>query len=104
MRKIAMGVAIVALAGVVSCETPAPPVQKEGETGNGQPGSHILRGEVLKHEGDTLTMTSEGKEIHLHIGKDTVIPGLKGATFQPGDKIVANVTTDGHAKSIRPAP
>ncbi|MGH7231969.1 MAG: hypothetical protein ACREJU_11520 [Nitrospiraceae bacterium] len=104
MKRGITSAVIVACIGLIAFGTPAPAVQKEGETGNGQPSALTVKGEVLKHEGDTLTMKSAGKEIHLHIGKDTVIPGLEGAKFIPGDKIVAEVTTDGHAKSVRPAP
>jgi hypothetical protein len=105
MKGFGIIVAIVAFVGLVVFGAPASAVQKEGETGNDQPSSQTVKGEVLKHEGDTLTMkNAAGKAIHLHVGKDTVIPGLEGAKFMPGDKIVAEVTTDGHAKSIRPAP
>lgn len=84
---------------------PAFSVEKQGQTGNGQPDLQTVKGQVLKHEQDTLTIKdSAGKTVHLHIGQDTVIPGLPGATFKAGDKVEAQVTPDGHAKVIRPAP
>jgi len=105
MRRFGRSAVIVAFISLVLSGTAASAVQKEGETGNGQPGSQTVRGEVLKHEGDTVTIKSvAGKEIHLQIGTDTVVPGLKGARFMKGDNIVAEVETDGHAKSIKPAP
>ena len=105
MRKVEAGAAMVLLLGLTLWWTPAASVQKEGETGNGQPSSQTVTGEVLKHENDTVTIkNAAGKQIHLQIGTDTIIPGLKGAKFMKGDKIVAEVETDGHAKSIKPAP
>ena len=84
---------------------PAFSVDKQGETGNDQPHLQIVKGQVLIHENEVLTITDEeGKTIHLHLGKDTVIPGLPGAKFKPGDRIEANVTPDGHAKSVHPTP
>ena len=43
----------------------------------------------------------EGKTIHLHLGKDTVIPGLPGATFKPGDRVQSQRYA-GWARQIRP--
>ena len=78
-------------------------VEKHGETGNGQPAEQPVTGTVLKHSKEILTIKdSSGKEIHLHLGEDTKIPGLPGATFKPGDAIEATVTPDGHATSVRP--
>ncbi len=45
---------------------------------------------------------SNGQAIELHLGEDTLIKGRPGARFRPGDLIEADVTPEGHAKSIRP--
>jgi hypothetical protein len=95
----------IVVVSLVAMDPPAFSVDKQGETGNEQPHLQIVKGQVLKHENEVLTITDEeGKKIHLHLGKDTVIPGLPGAKFKPGDRIEANVTPDGHAKSVHPAP
>jgi len=66
--------------------------------------SSKYKGEVVSHEGDKLTMKeSTGQEIELHLDPDTVITGLRGARLNRGDVIEAEVTPEGHAKSIRPA-
>ena len=100
--KFCAGAIVVSL---VAMSGPAFSVDKQGETGNDQPHLQIVKGQVLNHENEILTITDEeGKKIHLHLGKDTVIPGLPGAKFKPGDRIEANVTPDGHAKSVHPTP
>ena len=66
--------------------------------------SSIYKGEVVSHEPDKLIIKeSTGQEIELHLDPDTLIPGLRGARFKRGDVIEAEVTPEGHAKSIRPA-
>ncbi|MER3423759.1 MAG: hypothetical protein C4293_11555 [Nitrospiraceae bacterium] len=105
MNKIRMRAAAIALIGLVLLGGPTLAVQKEGETGNEQPALQSITGEVLKHEGESLIIKDpRGREIRLHIGKDTIIPGLPGARFKPGDMVEADVTTDAHVKSVRPVP
>jgi hypothetical protein len=66
--------------------------------------SFKYKGEVVSHQGDKLIMKeSTGQRIELHVDADTVIPGLPGAGFKRGDVVEAEVTPEGHAKSIRPA-
>ena len=95
----------IVVVSLVAMYAPAFSVDEHGETGNDQPHLQIVKGQVLKRENEVLTITDEeGKKVHLHLGKDTVIPGLPGAKFKPGDRIEANVTPDGHAKSVHPTP
>ena len=67
------------------------------------PRSSVYKGEVVMHETTKLVMKdSNGQRIELHLGPDTLIQGRAGAPFRPGDFIEADVTPEGHAKSIRP--
>ncbi len=57
----------------------------------------VVTGVVLKIEGDFYVVKdSTGKEVRLHISKDTEFFGPSS----PGDQIEAHVTAEGHAKSI----
>jgi hypothetical protein len=57
----------------------------------------------MVHEATKLIMKdTNGQRLELHLGPDTVIQGRPGAPFRPGDQIEADVTPEGHAKSIRP--
>ncbi len=62
--------------------------------------SRIVQGEVLRIEGEFYVVKdAEGKEVRLHVNKDTRLDG----TPKAGDKIEAQATADGHATSIKPA-
>ena len=90
---------------LIALSAPVFAIEKHGETGNGQPELQTVKGQVLKHDDETVTIKDQaGKEIHLHAGKDTKIPGLPGAKFKSGDQVEATVTPDGYAASIHPAP
>jgi Cu/Ag efflux protein CusF len=102
MRRSKTLTIALAIAGAVMTQGTTFAVEKQGETGNDQPEVQTVTGIVQKHDDDVLTIKDQsGKLIHLHMGKDTVIPGLPGAKFKPGDRIEASVTTDGHAKSVQ---
>jgi hypothetical protein len=67
------------------------------------PRSSVYKGEVVVHGTTTLIMKdTNGQQVELQLGPDTVIQGRRGAPFRPGDLIEADVTPEGHAKSIRP--
>jgi len=58
---------------------------------------------VVVHEKNKLIMKdSNGQRIELQLDEDTLIKGRPRAPFRPGDSIEADVTPEGHAKSIRP--
>jgi hypothetical protein len=67
------------------------------------PRSSVYKGEVVVHEKNKLIMKdSNGQRLELQLDEDTLIKGRPGAPFRPGDPIEADVTPEGHAKSIRP--
>jgi hypothetical protein len=69
----------------------------------GTPRSSVYKGEVVVHEKNKLIMKdSNGQRIELQLDEDTLIQGRRGAPFRPGDAIEADVTPEGHAKSIGP--
>ena len=73
------------------------------DTEKGAPRSSLYKGEVVSHEEQKLVMKdSNGQMMDLHLGPDTLIRGRPGARFRPGDLVEADVTPEGHAKSIRP--
>ena len=59
--------------------------------------AYTLEGDVLKVDGDFLTVTGEGgKEVRLQTGKDTKLTGK----HKVGDRIRAEFTPDGQVLSI----
>jgi len=61
--------------------------------------AYTLEGDVLKVDGDFLTVTGEGgKEVRLQTGKDTKLTGK----HKVGDRIRAEYTPDGQVLSIKP--
>jgi hypothetical protein len=67
------------------------------------PRSSLYKGEVVLHEKNKLVMKDlNGQRMELQLDEDTLIQGRPGAPFRPGDPIEADVTPEGHAKSIRP--
>jgi hypothetical protein len=90
MSGTLVAVPLVSLAATEAREKPAPR-------------SSVYKGEVVVHEATKLIMKDmNGQRMELHLGPDTVIQGRPGAPFRPGDLIEADVTPEGHAKSIRP--
>lgn len=64
------------------------------------PSTQTVKGDLLRIDGDFYLLKDRaGKEIRLHVDKTSQLDG----TFKPGDKIEAQATETGHAKSIRPA-
>ena len=61
--------------------------------------AYTLEGDVLKVDGNFLTVTGEGgKEVRLQTGKDTQLTG----NHKVGDRIRAEYTPDGQVLSIKP--
>jgi len=61
-------------------------------------GSKLVEGDILKIEGEFYTVhDTAGHEVRLHVDKST---HLQGGVFKVGDKVEANVTEKGHARSI----
>ena len=91
---------------LMSCAVAVMPTGAPGATEPREedaPRSSVYKGEVVVHEATKLVMTdSNGQRIELHLGPDTFIQGRRGAPFRPGDLIEADVTPEGHVKSIRP--
>ena len=64
------------------------------------PNTLTVKGDLLRIDGDFYVVKDRaGKEIRLHVDKTSQLDG----TFRAGDKIEAQATETGHAKSIRPA-
>jgi hypothetical protein len=60
--------------------------------------AYTLEGDLLKVDGDFLTITGEGgKEVRLQTGKDTKLTG----SHKVGDRIRAEYTPDGQVLSIK---
>jgi hypothetical protein len=67
------------------------------------PRSFVYKGQVVVHEKNKLIMKDlNGQRMELQLDEDTLIKGRPGSPLKPGDLIEADVTPEGHAKSIRP--
>jgi hypothetical protein len=65
---------------------------------DGASGTQVVKGSVLDQEGEYYTIKDmSGHELRLHVDKDTKME----ERIKVGDRIEAQVTPDGHAKSIR---
>lgn len=59
-----------------------------------------VNGDVLYWEGEEIVMKEiSGREVRLHVTAETKIEGVAGR-LKTGDKIAAQVSSDGHALSI----
>jgi hypothetical protein len=82
-----------------------PAVRKGGQAGvRGEQGKlkggHRIEGDLLRVEGEHyFVMGQDGKEVHLYIDRSTKKTGNIGQ----GDRIVAVVNDQNHARSIRAA-
>ena len=62
--------------------------------------SQIIRGELVKIEGPYYVVRdAEGREIRLHVSRDTEMTG----SFKPGDQIEAHASPMEHAMTIKAA-
>ena len=82
-----------------------PAVKKEGQAGvrgkqDKLKGGHRIEGDVLRVEAEHyFVMGQDGKEVRLHADRSTKMTGNIGQ----GNRIVANVDDQNHARSIRVA-
>jgi hypothetical protein len=60
-----------------------------------------VNGDVLYWEGEEIVMKEiSGREVRLHVTAETKIDGVAGGRLKTGDKIAAQVSSDGHALSV----
>jgi hypothetical protein len=60
-----------------------------------------VNGDVLYWEGEEVVVKEiSGREVRLHVTAETKIEGVAGGRLKTGDKIAAQVNSDGHALSI----
>ena len=63
--------------------------------------SSMVNGDVLYWDGEEVVMKEvSGREVRLHVTAETKIEGVAGGRLKTGDKITAQVNSDGHALSI----
>jgi hypothetical protein len=107
---LCLGLSNIAQAGhAAQAVQPASPADPAGRKG-GQAsvrgeqdklkGGHRLEGDVLRVEGEYyFVMGQDGKEVRVHTDRST----KKTGSFSQGNRIVANVNDQNHARSIRVA-
>jgi hypothetical protein len=60
-----------------------------------------VNGDVLYWEGEELVVKDiSGREVRLHVTAETKIEGVAGGKLKTGDKIAAQVNSDGRALSV----
>jgi hypothetical protein len=60
-----------------------------------------VNGDVLYWEGEEVVVKEiSGREVRLHVTAETKIEGVAGGRLKTGDKIAAQVNSDGRALSI----
>ena len=60
-----------------------------------------VKADVLYWEGDEVIVKDvSGRELRLRVTAETKITGVAGGRLKTGDKIAAQVASDGHALSI----
>lgn len=74
--------------------------QTEALEGSPGAGAALVRGDVLYWEGEELVVKEiSGRQVRLHVSGETKIEGVAGR-LKTGDKIAAQVNSDGQALSI----
>jgi uncharacterized protein YdeI (BOF family) len=69
-------------------------------SGGSSQAAQVVRGDVLNIEGDTYTIKDvSGHEVQLRVDKET----RSEERIKVGDKIEAQISSDGHAQTIRVA-
>ena len=75
--------------------------QAESMEGSQSTAVPVVKADVLYWEGEELIVKEiSGHEQRLRVTAETKIEGAVGGRFKTGDKIVAQVTSDGRALSI----
>jgi hypothetical protein len=60
-----------------------------------------INGDVLYWEGEEVVVKEiSGREVRLHVTAETKVEGVAGGRLKTGDKIAAQVNSDGQALSI----
>jgi hypothetical protein len=60
-----------------------------------------VNGDVLYWEGEEVVVKEiSGREVRLHVTAETTLEGVAGGRLKTGDKIAAQVNSDGRALSI----
>ena len=78
-------------------EESGPTIMQEDQSGRG-PGDEVIKGEVLRVEGDHLFVREEdGKEVRMHIDQTTK---MKAKKLDRGELIEATINEQNHALSI----
>jgi hypothetical protein len=75
--------------------------QAEALEGSQPNAASAVNGDVLYWEGEELVVKEiSGREVRLHVTAETKIEGVAGGGLKTGDKIAAQVTSDGRALSV----
>jgi hypothetical protein len=74
--------------------------QQQGSAGMSTPAGQIVKGEILKIEGQNYTVKDKsGKEVKFVVDKETQLQGQ----LKEGDSIEAKIAQDGTADSVKKA-
>lgn len=69
--------------------------------GSQRTATSVVNGDVLYWEGEEVVVKEiSGREVRLHVTAETKIEGVAAGRLKTGDKIAAQVNSDGHALSI----
>ena len=72
----------------------------EAVEGSSSSGSDVVKGDVMYWEGDEIVVKEmSGRQVRLRVTPETKIVGA-ASKLKAGDKIAAQVNSDGHALSI----
>jgi len=75
--------------------------QAEALEGSQPNAASTVNGDVLYWEGEVLVVKEiSGREVRMHVTAETKIEGVAGGKLKTGDKIAAQVNSDGHARSV----
>ena len=103
-RLFVFTLTVLITCGMVSLAAAADPSlgRTPKDTASPQTPAGAVKGEVLKIEGQyyLITEATTGKELRLHTDQDTKVIGAP----KVGDRIVADITPDGHATGIKKDP
>jgi hypothetical protein len=92
-RVLTMSALVASFIGIVLPEIVIPQT-----SGAPAAGAHMVKGDVLNIEGDQLILKDvSGHEISLHVNQETRMEDR----VKVGDKVEAQVTSNGHVASVR---
>jgi hypothetical protein len=75
--------------------------QAEALEGSQPTAASAIKGDVLYWEGEEVIVKEiSGREVRLRVTAETKIEGVAGGRLKTGDKIAAQVNSDGRALSI----